>query len=612
MKQNKKKQEVKQNNYTWMYWIPACMALLFIPFFTRYYGLESRIFGMSFASRNSMLTDLELYGKQVAVYWAAGLILVLLAWYILQNKKELVTKKNELRKQLYVLIPLGIYFVLVLLSSICSEYKFAAFTGSDEQFESAFAVMGYVLLCVYFYFLVNKESAAQKAALILFICMAIASVYGIFQYLGYDFINFEWFQKLIMPAGMEADFGSKGSATSVFLSSYNSNYAGVLLAVLSAFCLGMLLTERRPRYIVVDIVVLILLLTCLIGTGSRAGLLVFLVSAGLAVLYLARKLLKYWYFLIPAITFVVLSGLLFIQYQNLPVFDRIQSALSLEKHEENPLKDMVTTTYGMEATYKGVPFAVEMDISDGRFLFAAYETETEERIELELSEDRTYYTMKHEVLDGVTVRPGLLDDTPIFIVTMNGEEWMFAMDPDGVDGFYFVNPYYYLIKLDKIERIGFYGHERFASGRGFIWSQTLPLLKKHIFLGSGANTFVFEYPQENYVDMYYFSGSKTISSRPHCMYLQIAVESGVVSLIALVVFWAWYLLQSVGIYFKSKLETMTERVGFACFLAVFVYLVCGLTNDSMVTVAPVFWCILGLGLATNRMVKEEKKISEMK
>ena len=60
MKQGKKKQEVKQNTYSWLYWIPACMALLFIPFFTRYYGLESRIFGMSFAPRNNMLTDLEL------------------------------------------------------------------------------------------------------------------------------------------------------------------------------------------------------------------------------------------------------------------------------------------------------------------------------------------------------------------------------------------------------------------------------------------------------------------------------------------------------------------------------------------------------------------------
>ena len=163
-----------------------------------------------------------------------------------------------------------------------------------------------------------------------------------------------------------------------------------------------------------------------------------------------------------------------------------------------------------------------------------------------------------------------------------------------------------LLTLDEVDRIGFEGYERFASGRGLIWSQTFPVLKKTWLIGSGANTFTFAYPQDNYPDMYYFSGSEMIATRPHCMYLQIAVESGVVSLIALVVFWAWYLLQSVGIYFKSKLETMTERVGFACFLAVFVYLVCGLTNDSMVTVAPVFWCIMGLGLATNRMVKEQK------
>ena len=42
------------------------------------------------------------------------------------------------------------------------------------------------------------------------------------------------------------------------------------------------------------------------------------------------------------------------------------------------------------------------------------------------------------------------------------------------------------------------------------------------------------------------------------------------------------------------------------FAAVLVYLIAGIANDSNVCTAPVFWGMLGLGLATNRMISEKE------
>lgn len=615
MKQKMRKQEKENKWIKHIYWLPIYATLLFLPFITRYCQYVSRYVGQAFYSNNEYSGDSQLFIKQTWFTVIAALLACIIGFVLYKYRKEIFRKynfeKNGYGEQLKILIPAGVYFVFVLLSSLLSEYKYAAFTGSDDQFESFFVVAGYILLVSYVYFLVRSDEDVSFIVKLIGIAMIMFSVYGILQYTGNDLLKFDWFQKLITPGG-NGYIESTMPENTVYLSAYNTNYAGVLLAFLSAFCLAILLTEKKPLYMGLELLLLAALVTCLIGTGSRAGLLVFVVSAGLALLFLLKKLIRYWYVLIPAVTFVVLAASLFIRYQNIPVMDKILNALNLEKNETNPLERLVTTESGIDVIYKDVVFSVDMYIIDGVIdVRASYEDGTE--LPLVLSEDQTYYTLGCEGLEDVTVSVAVMSQNiPVFIINMNGRDWVFATGMSNVDGCYYLNPYGKLIQLNEVERIGFYGHERFASGRGFLWSQTLPILKDTWLIGSGANAFTFAYPQENYKDMYFYFGGQVLTTRPHCMYLQIAVESGVVSLIALVVFWAWYLLQSVGIYFKSKLETMTERVGFACFLAVFVYLVCGLTNDSMVTVAPVFWCILGLGLATNRMVKEEKKISEMK
>ena len=71
--------------------------------------------------------------------------------------------------------------------------------------------------------------------------------------------------------------------------------------------------------------------------------------------------------------------------------------------------------------------------------------------------------------------------------------------------------------------------------------------------------------------------------------------------LALLVFLFWYLVQSVRIYRRVDLHESISWVGFGLFAAVLVYMFAGIVNDSNVCTAPVFWGMLGLGLAVNRM-----------
>ncbi|TAH64168.1 MAG: O-antigen ligase domain-containing protein, partial [Anaerolineaceae bacterium] len=194
------------------------------------------------------------------------------------------------------------------------------------------------------------------------------------------------------------------------------------------------------------------------------------------------------------------------------------------------------------------------------------------------------------------------EDIPLFYVTINKNKWYFTNQTDQ-GGYYYLNNYGKLDKIIKAPGALFSGYEGYASGRGYIWSRTLPLLKKHIILGSGADTFMISFPQDDYVGLYNHGYSDQLMTKPHNLYLQIGVQTGVLSLIAFLVFYAMYFISSVKLYIKGRYKSYYARVGVAILVASVSYIVLGLANDSSLTVAPVFWVLIGLGITVNRLAK---------
>jgi O-antigen ligase len=121
-------------------------------------------------------------------------------------------------------------------------------------------------------------------------------------------------------------------------------------------------------------------------------------------------------------------------------------------------------------------------------------------------------------------------------------------------------------------------------------------------LGSGADTFIFEFPQQDYVNLYNYGYVDQLVTKPHSLYLQIGVQTGVLSLLALIVFYFMYFISSFKLYIKGQFMTYYSKVGLSIFIGTFSYLICEIANDSSITVAPVFWVLIGLGIAINHKV----------
>lgn len=169
--------------------------------------------------------------------------------------------------------------------------------------------------------------------------------------------------------------------------------------------------------------------------------------------------------------------------------------------------------------------------------------------------------------------------------------------------FKFVNHRGEMVDLEPVDTWGFQGRERMGSSRGYIWSRSIPLLRDTLLLGYGPDTYAIYYPQHDYVGKSLFlGGANRIVDKPHNLYLQVGINTGVLSLLAFLFLVSYYCIHSVPLYLKSGYNDLYSIAGGAVLAALVGYLVAGIFNDSIVSVAPVFWALLGLGICCNHQV----------
>ena len=129
--------------------------------------------------------------------------------------------------------------------------------------------------------------------------------------------------------------------------------------------------------------------------------------------------------------------------------------------------------------------------------------------------------------------------------------------------------------------------ENFGSGRMYIWSRTIPMLKDSLIFGSGADTFLPRFPQNDLVGKINFTDPYLLVDKPHNWYLQMAVFNGLAYMILNI------LIISITIIrcYKSKIS---KQLQLPFVLAILNFAIIGFFNDSYIQTTPIYYCILGL------------------
>ena len=132
----------------------------------------------------------------------------------------------------------------------------------------------------------------------------------------------------------------------------------------------------------------------------------------------------------------------------------------------------------------------------------------------------------------------------------------------------------------------------------------MPIIKDSLLIGGGNSTFAFRFRQNEIVGLLNTHGScKYVIDRPHNWYIQIACSDGVPALIAVLVLFFSYLVTFIKRYKENNIMAGAALTDIGLFSGLAGFMICGLINDSCVTVNPIFWLLLGW--AVTRQVKQK-------
>ena len=518
-------------------------------------------------------------------------------------------EKKARKRSLYVFLPLFLYAGFVILSTIASKSLNHSLYGASDQYEPFLVLLGYVIVAFYAYIMVTTvEDVKQITEAALFGAFLMVVV-GMLQIMGKDPLMMEWVQRLF--AGNEfidshGTFRLKFPIGQAYGTLYNPNYVGSYVALYFPLMLvGYFISKvlwKKLLYFVTAFGLLIFLF----ASQSRTGLISIVVIVFVFLLFKSKEAVKRWYLVIPGITFVVLSFSLFDTYRDNLLSNRLKQMFAIEKSNAD-LKGIDTTKDGVRVVYKNTEFTIQMLGIGNDYFYLVYEGEEEKEVTYDSEKIYGYFTLNNgEVISLRLAFFEAYDYAVGFLMNLANRDYYFTNQIELGD-YKYINDYG---KIDECVIIDnpLRGYEAVASGRGYVFGRTFPLLLKYFFIGSGPDTFPMVFPQNDYVARYQSGFGTTIFTRPHNFYLQMGVQTGTVSLIAFLVFLNIYFIGCCRRYFFKKFTRVEEWFGFAIFLAVVGFMAVGFANDSLIVVSPMFYVLFGTGIAVNhKLCLVEKK-----
>lgn len=606
MKDKKSKQPITINyenkKLSIAYFLPLLVIAGFVPLITyaKYIDLTGTTQALYWTGQQTYLDFFS--------YWKSRWVMVLTAISIIIYIILYMQKKLPLKDLKQYYIPLGIYAIFVVISTIFAKDTPTALWGFVDMYQGMFVLLSYVAITFLTINFVNNERDVKLFVNAFLFLMIAEGILGVGQYFGFDFFQTGLGKSLIVPSNIKVEnlsfsFGPK----TIYGTLFNTNFVGSFATLMLPLSFGILLAAKTKKQRIVTGLAVILMLFVWVGCNSRAGYLGVAVSAVFAI-WLFRKIImknrKSSIGLI-VILMIIIIALNYVSegkiFNRLITFNLVKEIEIIKKQNDTTFKfeDIILgeNTFSINTSKETLNLKVE-----GEKLFFLDENNKELEIETKgndiIINDAKYSGYKITIPEnypGVTIQRAY--KTINFYVTQAGIKILGS-------GGRLAKP----VVAEKLSQLD--GLERLMSSRGYIWSRSIPMLDNYLLNGAGADNYPIAFPQDDFVaKLKAFPNTNTVVDKPHNMYLQIAINTGVISLLALLVVWGIYIFTSLKIFSKNTFDSLDKFVGVSCFLSVLGYLITGIFNDHIVSVSPLFWIILGIGISIN--VRLKRKITDI-
>lgn len=593
-KNNKKIQKTKTS---YMNLVPIIIVLALVPLIVRLKIITFPTENLNwYPDLSTSLGDLFVYYKSKLIIFA-GIISVCIIMYQILNKNF----KFNHYKSFYLLYT---YIGFVILSYMFTSNLFFSTTGYIEHYENVFVLISYVL--IFMYTAISLKTEKEFKTLIYFWIGSIAILFliGLSQFLGADFFYTKLGKSLMLPA----EYASKENVLQangygknlIYQSLFHYNYVSFYASMALPFFTVLLLVDREKIHRIIYALIIGIMAFNLVGSASRNGVMGIIVALLFIIIVLRKVILKNWK-VISGIT-IVCIGLLVVGNAatgNIMMSKFTSLFSEIGQTIDYPLNSIYTYKDKSVIDYDNAYLEVRYEPGHSSTNFSFYNRDGSQ---LQYTKfDKVYkFTSGDTVIENyknITFSYASYQDNYVATMTIDGTTWNLAYVNDG---FAYLSPYGQYEQLVEVPAVGFEGKERFGSKRGYIWSRSIPLLKQHALIGSGPDTFAITFPQHDYVGKYNaYNTQEMIVDKPHNVFLGYGINTGVPSLLALLIFWIIYIVWSLRLYFKSDFESFYAKIGVASLVSVIGYLSSGIFNDTNTNITPVFWAILGIGFAAN-------------
>lgn len=611
--------------------LPMLIALCLIPFviLTKDYQTEFSEFVWFNMTEIAQIDSFE-HAKSICVVVmgvSAAIVILISEWLNYKQKKRLFENCD-----VKILVLCAVYFIMVIISAVCSSYPNLAFTGGGYgQWQTMWVLLANVLLFLYAYRFVDSENQVSVVIKCLMVTVGLLALIGVMQTTGHNPLSWDWVQKIITSKSDVNGITFKEGISNVIITFSNPNYVGPFVAlvipIVAAF-VAIRASKENGRAMacrIAGIAIIIGLIISLFGSSSSAGAIAVMTGAAAAVILIlvnaltkeagerereegSGKRRKTGVIIGAAVAFVLVAG---IGVSRTAFFKNTVNKVLQGSEDTRNIASIVNSDKGLEVTLRnGEEFVLTPTYAEGQNVsFQAYDADQKE-IPVEWSAQNSRFVLKDERFQMVTlgvanfnvdnqVYPGFR-----FYDTPNQIEWIFMYKDND---WQYYTPFGKFTKLHEVESFGFKDYQNIANRRGFIWSRTIPLMKTYWFKGIGPNAFIIAFPNDDFVGSKRVGGNTTLVDKPHNAFLQIYIQTGGISAIAYAGLWILYICGSVRLFWRRKHFTDTEKIGFGLMIGIFSFAVAGLTNDTVVGSQNMYWILLGTGFAINRVIQKNRE-----
>jgi len=363
----------------------------------------------------------------------------------------------------------------------------------------------------------------------------------------------------------------------------------------------------------------------LIGSASSGGFLGMAAVVALALILLNKKILKWWK---PVLILIIIAAICFgitvdrwlpeltgaaksVTGANAAVADDSEEELQLGDLKKGYIDYIVTNEDSIDISINGNPLTIALQTEEGNVQSFILEDSEGTVLAMKPTPTQGVYAISDERFAGyVNVAYSMNEGLFYIVLETYGQDWYFPITEDGI---LYRNGFGHFVDLYDVPATGFASNQGFGSGRGYIWSRSIPMMKDTVLMGHGADTYAIHFPHNDYVGKYnsgtFSSNINIIVDKPHNMYMGAWIGTGGISVIAFLALTGIYLVQSIQLYIKKSFadNDFLTFAGSGIAFGIFGFLVSGLVNDSTVSVMPMFYGLLGTGIAVNMILAHKVK-----